>query len=361
MNEPGQLGELEQRYPAFPHSASGGGWKLSGEKEWQALVNGYWTGGFWVGLLSLAGELTGDSEFGGWAGKWMEALEPRARRQGLHDLGFLFFPSAVLMRELGAGGEAAEAAQAAAANLAGRYSSMYRCLTIFERPPMDRILAIDTMMNLPLLWWAARETENEMWGRTARNHADTTAELLVRDDGAMFHIAKFSPAERKVDEFASWQGRAPDSCWSRGQAWAISGFAYSFFYTGDPAYREVFEKTLSFFRDNLPPDTIPHWDLLVEDNAKYEWDREPRDSSALAIAAHALLVNGAEEHRELAGRWLGELAARCLAPPGEPGLLQHVCFHRPANEDVDCACIFADFYFLLALAVYTGRMPFPYS
>ena len=52
-------------------------------------------------------------------------------------------------------------------------------------------MIIDSMMNLPLLYWASRETGDPRFSKIARQHADTTAKYLVRKDGSTGHIAEF--------------------------------------------------------------------------------------------------------------------------------------------------------------------------
>lgn len=347
------LAFMKDEYPRFPHTVRKGKWYTSGDDEWNRLVNGYWTGGFWVGMLYIAHHLTGNEEYQRWARRWMAHLKPRSEFGGLHDLGFLFFHSAVLAYELGEDDEQAETALKAAYNVSGCYSGLYKCLYIMERPPMDRILAVDTMMNLPILWWAASRDGNEVFRRIAVNHAATTMEFAMRDNGASFHIIKFEEGERKVAEIASWQGRAPDSCWARGQAWAISGLAYSYLFTGDKQYLRSMDRALDFFTAHLPESGVPFWDLLVEKSDGS--DMPLQDASALAAVAFALSQLG-DRYRGRAEEMLSNLAGRCLLPENEPGILAHTCFHLPANIDVDAPSIFADYFFLAALAFVTGRM-----
>ncbi len=352
--------ELQDDFPRFPHSASGGTWSTSGEEEWKKLIDGYWTGGFWVGMLFLAYKLTGEKDFLDWGRKWFAELSPRAKKEGIHDLGFLFFPSAALGAELTDDIELAGTAMEAAAGLFGCYSPFYRCMTIFRREPLDRVIAIDTMMNLPLLWWAAQSTNNQILEKAARNHVDTTIEHLVRSDGSTCHIGDFHIDKREMMKIETWQGRAPDSAWARGQAWAVSGLAYAYFFTGEPNYKQQLDLTLTYFSDHLPDDNIPLWDLDITERAKYEWQKEPRDSSALAIVTHALLMLDEEKYISHADKWLRALIGNCLVPESEPGLIAHVCFHKPAKIDVDCSCVFADFYFLFALALASGRLEFSF-
>ena len=103
---------------------------------------------------------------------------------------------------------------------------------------------------------------------------------------------------------------------------------------------------------HLPEDSVPYWDLDVE-----QTKNEPRDASALAIVTHALLLlSELSEYGQHAKVWLEALVENCLVPVDRSGLIQHVCFHRPEGTDVDCSCMFADFYFLLSLAIATGRL-----
>jgi len=56
-------------FPNFADPETGG---------WTTSPRGDWTGGHWVGELWLARRVTGEERYGEWAGKWCEALRPRA-------------------------------------------------------------------------------------------------------------------------------------------------------------------------------------------------------------------------------------------------------------------------------------------
>jgi unsaturated chondroitin disaccharide hydrolase len=350
-----QLEDMKPLFPRFPHSVSAspvGEWSTSGAEEWEQITDGYWTGGFWVGLLFLAHRLTGETDFFEWGRKWLDVLRPRAQTDAMHDLGFLFYPSAVLGAELYDDGDMREMALEAAVGLNSRYSNVYRAITIFKSHSLDKVIAVDTMMNLPLLWWVAVRARNEMALHAARNHVETTKKFLIRDDGSTNHIVSFEEGRRMVATVESWRGRAPDSCWSRGQAWAIAGLVYAWLYTRDESYLEPLDRTLAYFESRLPMDCVPSWDLDVPRAAG-----EPVDASALAIVTHALVsAPDLTGYGNRARAWLNALADHCLAPPDRPGLVSHVCFHRPAEKDVDCSCVFADFYFLSAIALATKRI-----
>jgi unsaturated chondroitin disaccharide hydrolase len=133
-----------------------------------------------------------------------------------------------------------------------------------------------------------------------------------------------------VLERGTVNGAADESTWARGQAWAILGLAGA-------GYRDEAERAARWFLDHLPADGIPPWDF---DRA------EPKDASAAAIAASALLELGWEDE---ARRLLEALAARCLNRGEADGILLH-CAYRPARGlGLDCATAWGDFFFLDAL------------
>ncbi|MEW5946574.1 MAG: glycoside hydrolase family 88 protein [bacterium] len=339
---------LRPGFPRYPHTVRDGKtWNTSGDEEWERLEDGYWTPGFWVGILWLCHALTGEAGFAAEAVRWMEPLAPRSAVTSVHDLGFLFFPSAVLGYEITGEKRLREIAVAAARSLLVRFQPEMGMLNVHDSPRFRRVAAVDTMMNLPLLWWAWRETGEGAFREAAACHAANTWRLLVRDDRSTAHVARFHEDGRDVLGLESWQGLGPDSCWSRGHAWAVAGFAHAFRYTGDEAHLERVEELFGYYRKNAPEDGVPFWDF----------DDLPapgrvRDASAAAIVAHGLLTASAAGGRRLgdeAEKILHALAGGYAAPPGNPGFIARVCFHKPAGVDTDCSAVFADYYFLSAL------------
>ena len=119
------------------------------DAEDAALTGLPWTGGFVAGQLWLARR----DEV---AAAVTELLAPRAAQPTTHDLGFLFWPSAVLgylatgeprYRELGL---------RAAASLAERAlpSGVIQVIGALDDPELRGRSIVDTWPNLALLWWA---------------------------------------------------------------------------------------------------------------------------------------------------------------------------------------------------------------
>lgn len=97
-------------------------------------------------------------------------------------------------------------------------------------------IIVDSMMNIPLLYWASETVGDPRFSFIARDHADTVLRHVVRPDGSCNHIAKLDPESGELLETPGGQGYKPGSAWSRGQAWALYGFALSYHHTKDDSY-----------------------------------------------------------------------------------------------------------------------------
>lgn len=149
------------------------------------------------------------------------------------------------------------------------------------------VAIIDSMMNLPLLYWASEQSGDPRFRWLAEAHADTVAREFIRADGSICHVVEFDPhTGQKLREHGG-QGHAPGSAWARGTAWALHGFALSFRYTGEARYLETAERAADFFLAMLGEEIVPVWDFRAPAEHQVAWD-----SSAAAIAASGLLEPG---------------------------------------------------------------------
>ncbi|HSJ55348.1 MAG TPA: glycoside hydrolase family 88 protein [Anaerolineae bacterium] len=336
---------------------------------YRLAANDHWLAGFWTGLLWLGWAATGDDELRAHA----ESLLPgfRERLEGrvhlTHDLGFLFTLSARAQWQLTANEEARHLALLAARELARRYRPAGRYIQAWGELA-DAVEAgraiIDTMMNLPLLFWAARETGDVEAHRAAREHAETSLRYLLRPDGASYHTFLFDPATGEPLGPRTHQGYADDSLWARGQAWTIYGFALAAEWCREPRFQDAARRAAERFLVELPPDGIVPWDLRLPE-ARVSGEPPYPDSSAMAIAAGGLLrlarLDGeprSGEFRAAACTLLENLIAHCWEsePTGE-GLLRHATVHARRGQGVDAYFICGDYYFLEALLAVQGQAP----
>jgi unsaturated chondroitin disaccharide hydrolase len=331
----------------LPHvTGDDGRWGLLSplDAEDAALTGLPWTGGFVAGQLWLAGRADE-------AAAVTELLAPRAAQPTTHDLGFLFWPSAVLGHLVTGEARYRELGLQAAASLMERAlpSGVIQVIGRLDDPAWRGRSIVDTWPNLLLLWWAEREGLAGA-GAAARAHLGATLAAFLRPDGSTFHSARFAD-DGSVLEQGTINGFAAGSTWARGQAWAVHGLAGASRATGDPALRAAADRAAGWFLDHLPPGRVPPWDFDAPAGG-------PLDASAAAIAASALLDLGRDgEAREL----LDALAATCLNRGDGDGLLLHCCYRHPLGLGLDCATAWGDFFLLDALlhAVRPGSRPDP--
>jgi unsaturated chondroitin disaccharide hydrolase len=330
----------------LPHiTGEDGRWELLSplDAEDAALTGLPWTGGFVAGQLWLAGRHER-------AAAVTEVLAPRAGQPTTHDLGFLFWPSAVLGHLATGEPGYRELALRAAASLAERAlpSGVIQVIGGLDDPEWRGRSIVDTWPNLMLLWWAEREGLAEA-GRAARAHLAATLDAFLRPDGSTFHAGRFAD-DGTVLERGTVNGFAADSTWARGQAWAVHGLASASRATGDSELRAAAERAARWFLDQLPADGVPPWD--------FDAPAGPKDASAGAIVASALLDLG---HEDEALRLLETLVATCLNRSEGDGLLLHCCYRHPVGLGLDCATVWGDFFLLDALvhAVEPATRPDP--
>lgn len=152
-----------------------------------------------------------------------------------HDVGFQFLLSAGAAYKLTGNMEMERHTRHAASLLQGRYNPN-GFLRAWNPQGREGWAIVDCMMNLPLLYWASKQTEDPRFAQVAKIHADTTMKHFVRSDGSCNHIVIFDPDTGEALETPGGQGYAPGSSWSRGQAWALYGFVLSYLWTREARY-----------------------------------------------------------------------------------------------------------------------------
>ncbi|MWC27886.1 glycoside hydrolase family 88 protein [Paenibacillus sp. MMS18-CY102] len=320
----------------------------------------WWTSGFWPGMLWLMHDWTGNDAFKQAAWDWDSKLEQCFLQHPVdlhHDVGFQFLPTAVIKHQLTGDQEALRIGLRAADFMAGRFNPAGNFIRAWNGDLAGWAI-IDCMMNLPLLFWASRESGDPRYKHIAMRHADTILTHGLRPDGSVVHILSFNPETGEFIEPLGGQGHGPDSAWSRGNAWALYGFALAYRYTGEQRYLDAAKRTAHHFIACLPDDAVPLWDFRVD-----QPESEPRDSSAAAIAASGLIeiaehVPQAQKHiyQGAAERILESLTERYATwdKPEHQAILLEGTGHKPAGENVNVSIIYGDYYYIEAFAKLNG-------
>jgi len=325
-----------------------------------AGANRGWTTSFWPGMQWLAWELSGDPAFRD-AGLAHAADFARRVRGGedleTHDLGFLYTLSAVAPWRLLADEESKDAALSAADHLMRRFlepAGIIQAWGDLSDPAQRGRTIIDSLMNMPLLTWAYEQTGEERFADAVRRHTTQLREHIVRADDSTFHTFYWDTETGEPLRGATEQGAHDDSCWARGQAWGIYGFALNHRATGDPELIEASWRCAEYFLAHLPGDDVPYWDLVYGDDSG-----APRDSSAAAIAVCGLLELSrvdtdparAARAEEAARRILRSLIADYTPaqPEDSDALLLHGVYDLPKANGVDEGTLWGDYFYLEAL------------
>lgn len=312
-----------------------------------------WVNGFWGGLMWQMYYATHDAMYK------TAALRVETRLDGAldkfsglhHDVGFMWLHTSVAHDRIEPDARAKARALHAATLLAGRYNPNGAYLSAWNenRPGW---MIIDSMMNVPLLYWATRETGDPRYEAIALRHVETLQRLLVRGDGSVHHIAVVDPVSGELLEYPEGQGYASGSSWSRGQAWAIYGFAISYRHKKNPRYLETAKAVAHYFLCNAAQTGyLPLVDFRAP-SEPVEWDSTAAVCAAcglLEISTHvqehekALYVRGAVS--------LLQAVTQAFADWDEArdGILGGgtVAYHRPQGKNVPI--IYGDYFLLEGL------------
>ena len=319
-----------------------------------------WTTSFWPGMLWLAYDLTGDETYHDAAASHVRSFAERVERRidlSTHDLGFLYTLGCVTAWRRTGDETARRAALAAADHLLTRVlepAGIIQAWGDLDDPRQRGRTIIDSLMNTPLLFWASETSGDERYREAARRHAVQLRDNILRPDDTTFHTFYWDTATGRPLRGETEQGSSDDSCWARGQAWGIYGFALNYRYTGDASLRHAAQRCADYFLAHLPADHVAYWDLEFGDGSGQE-----RDSSAAAIAAVGLaeladqLPDGPQRdgYRAAASDILSSLIGgySTAEDPDSNALLLHGVYDKPKDVGVDEGTLWGDYFYLEAL------------
>ncbi len=248
----------------------------------------WWTNGFWSGIQWLLYQDTGEE-------KYAEIARVSERKLakcfetyfGLHhDVGFMFQPTAVADYKLTGNPDAKRIAMHAANLLAGRFNPAGNFIRAWNEVGEDDTRGwaiIDCMFNISLLYWASEESGDPRFRQIAMRHADTVLNSFLRPDGSVCHIVEFDPETGERLRSHGGQGYARGSSWTRGQGWALYGFANSYTHTGKKEYLDAAKRCAHYCMANLSESGIIPVDFRQPKEPAWE------DSCGACVIAGGLL------------------------------------------------------------------------
>ncbi|RYF74428.1 MAG: glucuronyl hydrolase [Cytophagaceae bacterium] len=335
----------------FPQSTNADGTPRDMKSDW-------WCSGFFGGSLWYLFQEAGDVRWKKSAELWTAAVKKEQYNTGTHDLGFMIYCPFGNGYQLTKNESYKPVMLTAAKSLATRFDPKVGLIKSWNKfQTYDYPVIIDNMMNLELLFWAAKNGGDKRLREIAIIHADNTLKHHYRPDGSSFHVVCYNP-DGSVAAKKTAQGFADGSAWARGQAWGLYGYTVMYRETKAKKYLDQARRIADFYLNhpNLPADKVPYWDFNATGIPN-----EERDASAAAITASALLELGmyggpsAKTYFQAAEQMLQSLSSPTYrANPGENNhfIIKHCVGHKPAKSEVDVPLVYADYYYLEALLRY---------
>jgi unsaturated chondroitin disaccharide hydrolase len=355
-----QVRRLIETHPDFyPLYTDGGKWKHD-KPAWTRWCDGFLPGMMWIFLETQTAD---DPAY--WRAKaehYSQKLQERKEDRDVHDLGFIFYHGTyrrwfdATIREGKPDVRLRDVVVRAGQVLAMRFKEQGRYLSSFMG---DDSLFIDIMMNVPVIFYAALQSNDRDLMRKAAMHCLMTRRTLVRGDGSTAHEGIF---DLKTGEFlrqTTQQGLRGDSAWSRGLAWSLYGFGTCYQLTRDTRFLQTAEANAEFFLEHLPTTNVPPWDFDAP--ADGPLSRQQVDSSAAAIAASGLFNLAqlttdrirSSAYVSAAMRIVGALVQPQYLAINDPqweGILKKGVYHIHKRLGVDESVMWGEFFYVEALA-----------
>lgn len=340
-------------YTMMPHNI------MADEHHWNCrkATKEEWCAGFWPGVLWYDYEYTQDKHILEEAKKFTNSLEFLSQIPAYdHDLGFLVFCSYGNGYRLTKNPAYKKVILDTADSLSALFNPVVGTMLSWPREveprnwPHNTIM--DNMINLEMLFWAAKNGGNPYLYDIAVSHADKTMKCHFRPDYTSYHVAVYDTISGNLIKGVTHQGYADSTMWARGQAWAIYGYTVVYRETKDPKYLDFAQKVTDVYLERLPEDKVPYWDF---DDPSIP--NAPRDASAAAVVASSLLElstylpNGTgKRYRDAAVEMLTSLSSdNYQSGKSNPSFLLHSVGHWPAHSEIDASIIYADYYYIEAL------------
>lgn len=344
LNEKGKL----------PRTIGKDGKLMTSESRW-------WTSGFFPGVLWYLYEIDGNDSLKVYAEDFTKRVEREQYTTDNHDVGFMLYCSFGNGLRLTGNEDYKKVLLQGSESLCTRFRPQVGCIRSWDwnQKVWEYPVIIDNMMNLEMLMWASKNSDNPKFGEIAQSHADVTMKHHFRPDYSSYHVVSYDTITGQPEKKNTCQGYAHESSWARGQGWALYGYTMMYRESKQEKYLNQAINIAKFIMNHprLPEDKIPYWDFDAPDIPE-----TLRDASAGALIASALI--------ELSQFTEGELSKQCLSVAetqlktlssaeylAQPGtncnfILKHSVGNFPGKGEVDVPLTYADYYYVEALVRY---------
>lgn len=390
-----------QSYPVYTEENQLGyyWWHLS---EITDTGTGGWAPGFFPGILWRLYELSGESFFKTNAENWTVRIELRQDNGG-SDLGSNTFSAFYPQYRVNGDENSKQVLLEGAELIASSWHTRAGVLGYNRKADTDGKdywhVFIDHMPNLEMIFWGAENnpdsTVGDEWYDKGVSHALKMGEHMVNPKIYGTNPVEYREGTGQRGYFdhttgafmfcEAKQGWNHESTWSRGQSWAMYGFASAYEYTKNETILESAKTTIDYFINhlpanlpgdrNIPGDYVPQWDFdytTQRDNTEtLIYPDTERDTSAGAMGLAAILklikvlpVDDPDRIRywQAACQIMESMTSTDYlsegSTPKTEAVLLHGCYHHydcysPGSKaSSDLGLIWGDYFFVLALQYY---------
>ncbi len=329
----------------------------------------WWTNGFWGGLNWLLYNYTKNENYMLTAKANEEKMdEALANYDALHhDVGFMWHILSGASYALTGDKRSRTRNLFAASTLMSRFVLDGGFIVAWNGTYHQNKTIIDCLMNIPLLYWASKELDDDRFKRVAMAHADMAMKDHLREDGSVAHIVEHDRELGEAVNILAGQGAAPDSSWSRGQAWAHYGFTISYIHTGEERYLNAAKRVANYFIANCCDDWIPRVDFRsAEEPVLYDTTAGACAACGLIELARLLPEYEGGMYMHAAVQLLRAMGEKCCNfDPANDHMLDYGTVSYPVSGDmkksgVHISIIYGDYFYTEAVLKLLGSDFFPW-
>lgn len=347
-------GSLLYEEGKLPRTIDKNGKFVTSESRW-------WTSGFFPGVLWYLYEVSPDDSLRLYAENFTQRIEREQFTTDNHDVGFMLYCSFGNGYRLTENEEYKKILLQGSRSLSTRFRPAVGCIRSWDwnKKVWEYPVIIDNMMNLEMLMWASKNSDNPQFAQIAKSHADVTMKHHFRPDYSSYHVVSYDTISGQPEKKNTCQGYARESSWARGQGWALYGYTMMYRETKEDRYLQQAINVARFIMNHprLPEDKIPYWDFDAPNIPN-----ELRDASAGSLMASALIELSQFTDGDFSRQCLSvaETQLKTLSSPeylAEPGtnchfILKHSVGNNPGKGEVDVPLTYADYYYVEALVRY---------
>ena len=322
------------------------------DEKWFNIPEGYWSNGFWPGILWMAYETTKKNKYKQWALEWTKAINfTDQENEDIRSTRFYYSHAKAydIIKDQISRSKTLRAADF----MASRFNEVGDFIQIggkLDKTLNNKKINVELMtISLPLLGWAYNETKDEKYNNIIIKHSKTTRKFNIRDDSSVRRLAIFNPKNKTLMGEENDFGYNNNSTHARSQARAIYGFTLVYKLTKDEEFLLTAEHLADYFIDHLPQDFVPFYDF-GDPNKNIL-----KDSSAATIAIPALLdlfsITRKEKYRVSAYSILKSLSSKYLSTNLNhfQGIVLHGCHNIHEGYYTNSSLIYGDYHFIEGL------------